>query len=52
MKNILNLKLIIVSEYQNTKTFLLKDTHKISQKEFLSLPKLMTQFHGHTQLVI
>ena len=52
MKNILNLKLMIVPEYQNTKTFLLKDTHKISQKEFLSLPKLMTQFHGHTQLVI
>ena len=52
MKNILNLKLMIVSEYQNTKTFLLKDAHKISQKEFLSLPKLMTQFHGHTQLVI
>ena len=33
-KTIPNLKLVIVSEYQNTKTFLLKDTLKIGQKKF------------------
>ena len=51
MKKILNLKLVIMSEYQNTKTFLLKDTRKIGQK-FLLLVKLKTQFCGHTRLVI
>ena len=44
MKKILNLKLVIVSEYQNTKTFLLNDTLRIGQKTFLSLPKLKTLF--------
>ena len=44
MKKILNLKLVIMSEYQNTKTFLLNDTLKIGQKTFLSLPKLKTLF--------
>ena len=29
MKKILDLKLVIVSEHQNTKTFLLKDTLKV-----------------------
>ena len=35
MKKILNSKLAIMSEFQNTKTVLLKDTLKISQKNFL-----------------
>ena len=35
----------------NTKAFLLKDALKICQKKFLSLPKLKTQFDGHTRLV-
>ena len=35
-----NLKLVIVSEYQNTKTFLLKDILQIGRKKFLSLAKL------------
>ena len=39
MKKILNLKLVTVSEFQNTKTFLLKDTQKIGQK-FLALGKI------------
>ena len=34
MKNVLNLKLVIMSELQNTKMFLLKDILKISQKNF------------------
>ena len=34
MKKIRNLELVIMSEYQNTKIFLLKDTLKISQKTF------------------
>ena len=37
---------MIVPEYQNTKTFLLKDIHKTGQKKFLSLAKLKIQFHG------
>ena len=39
-KKILNLKLVIVSGYLNTKIFLLQDTCKIDQKKFLSLAKL------------
>ena len=39
-EKISNLKLVIVSEYQNTKTFLLKDILKIGQKKFSSLAKL------------
>ena len=35
-----NLKLVITSEFQNTKTFLLKDALKIGQKKFLLLVKL------------
>ena len=31
----LNLKLVIMYEFQNIKTFLLKDTHRIFQKKFL-----------------
>ena len=51
MKKILNLKLVIMSEYQNTKTFLLKDTLKIGQKKFLLLAKLKIQFLGLMLLV-
>ena len=40
IKKIPNLKLVIVSEYQNTKTFLLKDIPKIVLQKFLSLAKL------------
>ena len=50
-KKILNLKLLIVSEFQNTKMLLLKNTPKIGQKKFLSLAKLKLQFHGPMLLV-
>ena len=36
-ENILNLKLVTVSEYRSTEIFLLKDTLKICQKKFLLL---------------
>ena len=45
IKKIPNLKLVIVSEYQNTKTFLLKDIPKIGLQKFLTLAKLKIQFH-------
>ena len=48
MKKILNLKLVIMLGFQNTKKFLLKDTLKIGQKKFLLLVKLKTQFRRHT----
>ena len=38
-------------EYQNTKTFLLKDIPKIDQKKFLSLATLKIHFHGLMLLV-
>ena len=37
-----------MSEYQKTKTFLLKDVLKIGQKKFLLLIKLKMQFRGNT----
>ena len=37
--------------FQNTKTFLLKDTLKIGQNKFLLSVKLKTPFRGHTWLV-
>ena len=46
-----NSKLVIMPEYQNTKTFLLKDTRKIDQKKFLLLAKLKIQFRGLMLLV-
>ena len=46
-----NLKLVIMSEYQNTKTFLLKDILQIGQKKFLLLVKLKIQFRGLMLLV-
>ena len=51
MKKILNSKLVIMSEYQNTKIFLLKDILQIGQKKFLLLVKLKIQFRGLMLLV-
>ena len=51
MKKILNLKLVTVSEYQNTKKFLLRDILSIGQKKFLSLLKLKIQSRGPMLLV-
>ena len=48
-KTIPNLTLVTVSEYQNTKTSLLKDTLKIGQKKLLA--KLKIQFPGLMLLV-
>ena len=57
MKKIPNLKLVkfkvgknpkFMSGFQNTKTFLLKDTLKIGQNKFLLSVKLKTPFRGHT----
>ena len=47
-KKILNLKLVIMLEFQNIKTFLLKDMLQIGRKKFLLLVKLKMQFLGHT----
>ena len=41
-----------MSEFLNTKIFLLKDTHQIGLKKFLLLVKLKIQFHGHMLLMI
>ena len=49
--DILNLKLVIMLEFLNTKIFLLKDTHQIGLKRFLLLVKLKIQFHGHMLLM-
>ena len=46
MEKILNLKLVTMSEFQNTKIFLLKDTLQIRKKKFLLLVKLKIQFLG------
>ena len=51
VKTRLNLKLVILLGYQNTKTFLLKDTLEIGQKKFLSLAKLKIQFLGLMSLL-
>ena len=45
IKKILNTKLVTILEFQNTKTFLLKDTLQIAQK-FLLLVRLKIQFFG------
>ena len=39
----------IMFRFQNTKTFLIKDTRKIGQKKFLLLVKLNTHSRGHMQ---
>ena len=46
IKKILNLKLVIMLEFQNTKTFLPKDTLQIGQNKFFLLVKLKMQFRG------
>ena len=51
-KKILDLKLVIMLEFQNIKTFLLKDTLQIGQKKFLLLLKSKIQFFGLMLLVI
>ena len=50
-KKILNKKLAIMLEFQNTKTFLLKDMLQIGQKKFLLLVKSKIQFFGLMLLV-
>ena len=50
-EKILNLKLVIVLEFQNIKTFLLKGILKIAQKKFLLLVNLIIQFRGLMLLV-
>ena len=52
IKKILNLKLVTMLEFQNIKTFLLKDILQIGQKQFLLLIKLKIQFLGLMLLVI
>ena len=47
-----NLKLVIMSEFLNTKIFLLTDTHQTGLKKFLLLVKLKIQFHRHMLLMI
>ena len=51
-KKILNLKLVTMLEFQNIKTFLLKDILQIGQKKFLLLMKLKIQFLRLMLLVI
>ena len=46
MKKILNFKLVVMLEYENTKTFLLKDILQVGHKILWSV-KLKIQFHGH-----
>ena len=47
MINILNLKLVILLEYQSIKLFLQKITLQIAQKKFLRLKKLKILCRGH-----
>ena len=51
MKKSPNSKFVIMSEYQNTQTFLLKDILEIGQKTFLSL-LLKIQFRVRMLLVV
>ena len=41
-----------MSEFLNTKIFLLNDLRQIGLKKFLLLVKLKIQFHGHIILMI
>ena len=52
IKKILKLKLVIKLEFQNIKTFLLKDIPQMGQKKVLLLIKLEIQFLGHPSLMI
>ena len=47
-KKILNLKLVTTLEFQNMRTFLLKDILQIGLEKFLLLAKLKIQFLGYT----
>ena len=47
MMKILNLKLVMLIEYQNIKTFLLKAMFQICLKKFLLLQKFKILFRGH-----
>ena len=49
---ILNLKLVILLEYQNIKTFLKNAMFQIGLKKLLQLKKLKTLHDGHMLLVI
>ena len=51
IKNILNLKLVTMLEFQIAKTFLLRDTLQIGWKKFLLVVKLKMQFRGLMLLV-
>ena len=52
MIKILNLKLVILLEYQNIKKFLQKAMFQIGPKKFLLIQKLKILFRGHMLLVI
>ena len=52
MLKILNLKLVILLEYENIKTFLQNAMYQIGLKKVLSLQKLKILSHGHMLLVI
>ena len=47
MLKILNLKQVIMSEFQSIKTFLLKDILLIDEKKFLKFAKLKIMYHGN-----
>ena len=51
IKKILNLKLVNMLDFQNAKTFLLKDMLQIGWKKFLLLGGLKIQFLGLMLLV-
>ena len=48
---IINLKLVIMSEFLNTKIFLLKGICQIGQKKYSLLRKLKRLYHGHMFLM-
>ena len=50
--NKVSMELVTMLEFQNIKTFLLKDILQIGLKKFLLLVKLKIQFHGHMLLMI
>ena len=52
MTKILTLELNIKLEYQNTKTFFLKDMLQIGLKKFFWSKKLKVLFHGQILLMI
>ena len=51
IRKILTLKLVAMLEFQNIKTFLLKDMLQIGRKKFLFLVELKIQFRGLMLLV-